>query len=216
MPDVIRHPEAGRLGAWIPACAGMTDSYTASEFALSGARFPPPPFLFDCSCSRPFPNSPCGPYGYRGFSLMRCCARLWCVFPPERAGTTPLHHHDPLGCRKKRMPRDRCTAHRGRGRLLPQASVEGPPAGEQAEREPLNGLQGPRNGRIKPVSGARPSRCCRTCRAAEMRDHLGTKIGPKSIISPDFPLFRYHFQAHFGYWVPKKYHFLGGSDEKLQ
>ena len=34
MPDVIRHPEAGELGAWIPAFAGMTGSYTASLFAL--------------------------------------------------------------------------------------------------------------------------------------------------------------------------------------
>ena len=30
MPDVIRHDEAGGLGAWMPACAGMTGGYTAS------------------------------------------------------------------------------------------------------------------------------------------------------------------------------------------
>ena len=34
MPDVIRHPEAGEPGTWIPACAGMTGSYTAALFAL--------------------------------------------------------------------------------------------------------------------------------------------------------------------------------------
>ena len=35
MPGVIRHPEAGEPGAWIPAFAGMTGSYIASLFALS-------------------------------------------------------------------------------------------------------------------------------------------------------------------------------------
>ena len=40
MPDVSRHPEAGSLGAWTPACAGMTDSYTVSEFALGQAATP--------------------------------------------------------------------------------------------------------------------------------------------------------------------------------
>ena len=36
MPDVIRHPAVGRLGVWIPACAGMTGGYIASLFALTG------------------------------------------------------------------------------------------------------------------------------------------------------------------------------------
>ena len=38
MPDLIRHPEAGKPGAWIPAFAGMTGSYTASLFALGDKR----------------------------------------------------------------------------------------------------------------------------------------------------------------------------------
>jgi len=32
MPELIRHPEGGGLGTWIPVFTGMTDDYISSLF----------------------------------------------------------------------------------------------------------------------------------------------------------------------------------------